>query len=74
MEAERRKPEIQTLDDLFGIPPAPAVEVPDGTAYHETVVSMPLSVIRDFANHPYRVRNDSITQEIVRDIEKTGRI
>jgi ParB family chromosome partitioning protein len=70
----RKKPEIQTLDDLFGITPAPAVDVPDGTAYHETVVSMPIAVIRDFANHPYRVRNDSITQEIVRDIEKAGRI
>jgi ParB family chromosome partitioning protein len=35
---------------------------------------MPISLIRDFANHPYRVRNDHITQDIVRDIEKTGRI
>jgi len=50
------------------------VDVPDGTEYHETVVSMPISKIRDFANHPYRVRNDHITQDIVRDIEKTGRI
>ena len=74
MEAVRKKPEIQTLDDLFGIPAAPAVDVPDGTEYHETVVSMPISKIRDFANHPYRVRNDHITQDIVRDIEKTGRI
>lgn len=74
MEAARKKPEIQTLDDLFGITPTPAVEVPDGTEYHETVVSMPLAVIRDFANHPYRVRNDDITQDLVRDIEKTGRI
>jgi ParB family chromosome partitioning protein len=71
---EKKKPEIQTLDDLFGIAPAPVIDVPDGTAYHETVVSMPVNLIRDFANHPYRVRNDSITQDIVRDIEKTGRI
>jgi ParB family chromosome partitioning protein len=35
---------------------------------------MPIAIIRDFANHPYRVRNDSITQDIVRDIQKTGRI
>ena len=74
MEAGRKKPEIATLDDLFGIPPAPAIEVPDGTEYHETVVSMPLDRISDFTNHPYRVRNDSITQDIVRDIGKTGRI
>ena len=74
MEAARRKPEIQTLDDLFGISPTPAINVPDGTEYHETVVSMPLSAIRDFKEHPYRVHNDSITQDIVRDIGKTGRI
>ena len=74
MEAARKKPEIQTLDDLFGITPAPAVDVPDGAAFVETVVSMPIQKIRDFANHPYRVRNDHITQDIVRDIEKTGRI
>ena len=74
MEAARKKPEIQTLDDLFGIPAAPAVDVPDGAEYHETVVSMPIAKIRDFANHPYRVRNDDITQDIVRDIQKTGRI
>lgn len=74
MEVARKKPEIQTLDDLFGIPSTPTFDVPAGTEYHETVVSMPLAVIRDFANHPYRVRNDSITQDFVRDIEKTGRI
>ena len=74
MEAARRKPEIQTLDDLFGISPTPAINVPDGTEYHETVVSMPLSAIRDFKEHPYRVHNDNITQDIVRDIGKTGRI
>lgn len=74
MEAARRKLEIQTLDDLFGITPTPTIEVPDGTEYHETVVSMPLGVIRDFKGHPYRVCNDSITQDLVRDIEKTGRI
>ncbi|MCD7947391.1 MAG: ParB/RepB/Spo0J family partition protein [Oscillospiraceae bacterium] len=74
MEAARRKPEIQTLDDLFGITPAPAVAVPDGTEFQESVVSMPLSVIRDFKEHPYRVQSDSITQDIVQDIGKTGRI
>ena len=74
METARKKPEIQTLDDLFGIPATPAVDVPDGTEYHETVVSMPIVKIRDFSNHPYRVRNDHITQDIVRDIQKAGRI
>ena len=74
MESEKKKPEIQTLDDLFGIPSTPSLDVPDGTEYHETVVSMPIAKICDFANHPYRVRNDSITQDIVRDIEKAGRI
>ncbi len=74
MGVVRKKPEIQTLDDLFGIPPTPAVDVPEGTAFVETVVSMPIQKIRDFSNHPYRVRNDHITQDIVRDIEKTGRI
>ena len=74
MESARKKPEIQTLDDLFGITPAPAVDVPKGTAFAESVVSMPIGLIRDFANHPYRVRNDHITQDIVRDIQKTGRI
>ena len=72
MGVVRKKPEIQTLDDLFGIPPTPAVDVPEGTAFVETVVSMPIRKIRDFSNHPYRVRNDHITQDIVRDIEKTG--
>lgn len=74
MGVVRKKPEIQTLDDLFGIPSTPAVDVPEGTAFVETVVSMPIQKIRDFSNHPYRVRNDHITQDIVRDIEKTGRI
>ena len=74
MEAARKKPEIQTLDDLFGIPPVPTVDVPDGAIFVETVVSMPIHKIRDFTNHPYRVRNDHITQDIVRDIEKTGHI
>jgi ParB family chromosome partitioning protein len=74
LEAARKKPEIQTLDDLFGIPSVPAVDVPDGAFFVETVVSMPIHKIRDFTNHPYRVRNDHITQDIVRDIEKTGRI
>lgn len=74
MGVVRKKPEIQTLDDLFGIPSTPAVDVPEGTAFVETVVSMPIRKIRDFSNHPYRVRNDHITQDIVRDIEKTGRI
>ena len=74
MESVRKKPEIQSLDDLFGIPPAPSVDVPEGTAFAETVVTMPLEKIRDFNNHPYRVRNDHITQDIVKDIQKTGRI
>ena len=74
MGVVRKKPEIQTLDDLFGIPPTPAVDLPEGTAFVETVVSMPIQKIKDFSNHPYRVRNDHITQDIVRDIEKTGRI
>ena len=74
MGVVRKKPEIQTLDDLFGITPTPAVDVPEGTAFVENVVSMPIRKIRDFSNHPYRVRNDHITQDIVRDIEKTGRI
>ena len=74
MEAARKKPEIQTLDDLFGITPAPTVDVPDGAAFVETVVSIQTQKIKDFSNHPYRVRNDHITQDIVRDIEKTGRI
>jgi len=59
---------------LFGIPAAAPVDVPKGTAFMETVVSMSISQIRDFANHPFRVRNDDITQEIVRDIRNTGRI
>jgi ParB family chromosome partitioning protein len=50
------------------------IDVPDGTEYHEAVVSMPIVKIRDFANHPFRVRNDNITQDLVRDIQKTGRI
>jgi len=65
---------ITTLDDLFGIQPAPMMDVPEGTEFAESVVSIPIAKIRDFANHPFRVRNDDITQELVRDIEKTGRI
>ena len=74
MAQERNKTAIQSLDDLFGITPAPAVDVPDGATFSETVVIMPMAAIRDFKNHPYRVRNDHITQDIVQDIEKTGRI
>ena len=74
MEAERKKLEIQTLDDLFGIPPTPNIDVPEGTKLVETVVLMPISKIRDFSDHPFRVKNDTITQGIVEDIQKTGRI
>lgn len=74
MEAAKKKPEITTLDDLFGITPAPAVDVPEGTEFAESVVFMPIGKIRDFANHPYRVRNDHITQDMVKDIQKIGRI
>lgn len=74
MEAAKKKPAIQTLDDLFGITPAPAVDVPEGTEFAESVVFMPIGKIRDFANHPYRVRNDHITQDMVKDIQKIGRI
>ena len=69
---ERKKPEIQTLDELFGIPSKPAVDVPDGTTLVEAVVLMPIDKIRDFADHPYRVKNDRITQGIVEDIQTTG--
>ena len=71
---ERKKPEITTLDDLFGIPPTPSVDVPDGTTLVETVVSMPIEKIRDFSDHPYRVKNDKITQGIVEDIQESGKI
>lgn len=74
MEAAKKKPEITTLDDLFGITPVPAVDVPEGTEFAESVVFMPIGKIRDFANHPYRVRNDHITQDMVKDIQKIGRI
>ncbi len=74
MEAARKKPEIQTLDDLFGITPSPASQVPEGTDFVEPVVSMPIAKIRDFKNHPYRVLNDHITQKIVDDIRQSGRI
>lgn len=74
MLPERKKPPIQTLDDLFGIPSVPTANVPDGASFVETVVSIPISKIRDFTNHPYHVRNDNITQELVRDIQNTGRI
>ena len=74
MEAARKKPEITTLDDLFGITPAPAVDVPDGATFSETVVIMPIAVIRNFKDHPYRVINDHITQKIVDDIRQSGRI
>ncbi len=39
MEHTRRKPEIQTLDDLFGIKPVPKIDVPEGASFSETVVS-----------------------------------
>lgn len=65
MGVVRKKPEIQTLDDLFGIPPTPAVDVPEGTAFVETVVSMPIQKIRDFSNHPYPVRNDHINRFVL---------
>jgi ParB family chromosome partitioning protein len=70
----KRKPEIRSLDDLFGIPAASATEIPKDAAFMETVVLLPIAKIRDFANHPYRVQNDRITQDIVQDIQETGHI
>ena len=74
MEAARKKQEIQTLDDLFGIPPKPDIDVPEGTTLVEAVVSMPIEKISDIEDHPFRVKNDRITQGIVEDIRSTGQI
>jgi len=74
LETVKETTPIKTLDDLFGINPNSTIDVPDGTDFVETVVSLSIDKILDFAGHPFRVRNDDITQKLVRDIQKTGRI
>lgn len=57
------KVKLKSFDDLFGT---------GETAAGETVTSVPLSLLRTFKNHPFRVLDDEKMQETVDSIKKYG--
>ena len=64
---------LTSYDELFGAPPQNGIEnVPDDMQAAEIIVEMPLELIDNFKDHPYKVRLDRITSQIVKDIERTG--
>ena len=69
MEAERKKPEIQTLDDLFGI--SPTQEERDD-AKREKVQNIPLSEIDGFPDHPFQVKMDESMQAMAESVKTFG--
>ena len=69
METVRKKPEIQTLDDLFGI--SPTHEERDDLK-HEKVLDIPLSEIDGFPDHPFQVKIDESMQTMIDSVKTFG--
>ena len=65
METERKKPEIQTLADLFGI-------TPTQDANHEKVQDIALSEIDGFPEHPFQVKMDESMQAMAESVKIFG--
>ena len=68
MDNARKKPEIQTLDDLFGITPTQTQESDN----RDRVIAVPLSEIDDFPDHPFQVRNDEAMQTMAESVKAVG--
>ena len=58
MPSAKEKPAIQSLDDLFGIP-----------ATDEAVQSVPASLIDDFPDHPFHVKQDEAMAAMVESVQ-----
>lgn len=65
----RRSNKIVTLDDLFGITPAPT---PD--ASREQILEIELSKLHEFEGHPFRVVEDQALMDMAESIRKVGQI
>ena len=63
---QSRKPKITTLDELFGITESGA---PSGAEY---VQEIPISEIRDFPDHPFKVRQDEAMLNMTESIRENG--
>ena len=59
-----KKPAIQTLDDLFGVPAAPSGEA--------QIRQIPLDQIDPFPEHPFQVREDEAMQTMVESVKAVG--
>jgi len=68
LDNARKKPEIQTLDDLFGITPTQTQESDN----RDRVIAVPLSEIDDFPDHPFQVRNDEAMQTMAESVKAVG--
>ena len=62
--ATEKKPAIQTLDDLFGLPAAPSGDA--------QIRPIPLAEIDPFPEHPFRVRDDEAMQTMVESVKTVG--
>ena len=69
MEAVKKKPEIQTLDDLFGIS---ATQAERDDVKREKVLDIPLSEIDGFPDHPFQVKMDESMQAMAESVKSFG--
>ena len=69
MEQERKKPEIMTLDDLFGLS---SPQERKDEENREKVLVIPLSNIDAFPDHPFQVRMDESMQTMADSVKTVG--
>ena len=62
-----KKPRITTLDDLFGIPPAP-----DTGGAH--IQQIELRKLHEFAGHPFKVLEDQALLDMAKSIQEIGQL
>ena len=69
MDAVKKKTEIQTLDDLFGISPT---QEEREEAKREKITEIPRSEIDSFPDHPFQVKVDEAMLALVESIKQYG--
>lgn len=62
-----KKPRITTLDDLFGIPPAP-------DAGGAQIQQIELRKLHEFAGHPFKVLEDQALLDMAKSIQEIGQL
>ncbi|MBD5536788.1 MAG: ParB/RepB/Spo0J family partition protein [Lachnospiraceae bacterium] len=66
------KIKMTSLDDLLGVTSAVSSTAPISSASENKVVSLPLELLHEFANHPFRVLDDEKMAETVDSIREHG--